>query len=67
MSSSVRAVASLLTLCALGAAVPSPPALAQGVEGTDYRTLAPAQPTTSPGKHEVIEFFSYGCPPCSRF
>lgn len=38
------------------------------VEGTDYRTLEPAQHTDAPpGKIEVIEFFSYGCPHCNEF
>jgi len=40
---------------------------AQGVEGTDYRKIEPAQPTASPGKIEVIEFFSYMCPHCNEF
>ena len=55
----------LLAAAALAAApVPAP---AQLVEGTDYRTLSPAQPTTSPGKIEVLEFFSYACPHCKKF
>jgi protein dithiol oxidoreductase (disulfide-forming) len=38
------------------------------VEGTDYRTLEPAQHSDSPpGKIEVLEFFSYGCPHCYEF
>ncbi len=40
---------------------------AQGVEGTDYRRIEPPQPTASPGKIEVIEFFSYMCPHCKEF
>jgi len=32
--------------------------------GKDYQLLKPAQPTSSPGKIEVIEFFSYACPHC---
>jgi thiol:disulfide interchange protein DsbA len=43
-------------------AQPAPPAAAQ-----DYRLLAVPQPTASPGKIEVLEFFSYGCPHCSEF
>jgi protein dithiol oxidoreductase (disulfide-forming) len=35
--------------------------------GTDYRTLEPPQPTGTPGKIEVIEFFSYACPHCAHF
>lgn len=38
------------------------------VEGTDYRTLDPAQHSDSPpGKIEVLEFFSWGCPHCNEF
>jgi protein dithiol oxidoreductase (disulfide-forming) len=37
------------------------------IEGTNYRTITPAQPTASPNKIEVIEFFSYGCPHCAHF
>lgn len=46
-------------LCMLAA-----PAFAQ-VQGQDYELLTPAQPTTTQGKVEVIEFFSYGCPHCA--
>jgi protein dithiol oxidoreductase (disulfide-forming) len=48
------------TLAPLGAS-------AQLVEGADYRRLSPPQPTSSPGKIEVLEFFSYGCPHCAKF
>ncbi|MGA2563853.1 MAG: thiol:disulfide interchange protein DsbA/DsbL [Steroidobacteraceae bacterium] len=35
------------------------------VPGTNYKVIAPAQPTdASPGKVEVIEMFWYGCPHC---
>ena len=47
--------------------VHAPPSLGQLVEGTDYRKLASPLPTDSPGKIEVIEFFSYGCPHCNDF
>ena len=33
-------------------------------EGKQYRTLEAAQPATSDGKVEVVEFFYYGCPVC---
>ena len=36
-------------------------------EGTTFRTLNPRQPTDSPGKIEVTEFFSYACPHCAHF
>jgi protein dithiol oxidoreductase (disulfide-forming) len=35
------------------------------VPGTNYKIIAPAQPTNvAPGKVEVIEMFWYGCPHC---
>jgi protein dithiol oxidoreductase (disulfide-forming) len=49
----------IVVLCMLAA-----PAFAQ-VQGQDYELLTPAQPTTTQGKVEVIEFFSYGCPHCA--
>ena len=33
-------------------------------EGIDYQEIKPPQPTDSPGKIEVIEFFWYRCPHC---
>jgi protein dithiol oxidoreductase (disulfide-forming) len=33
-------------------------------EGRDFTRLPTAQPADTPGKIEVIEFFSYGCPHC---
>jgi thiol:disulfide interchange protein DsbA len=36
------------------------------VADRDYSVLKPAQRTDSPGKIEVIEFFSYGCPHCAN-
>lgn len=67
MPSRIRSL-TLTVLClaaaALGAATP---AWAQLVEGHDYRLLTPPRPTSSPGKIEVVEFFSYACPHCARF
>jgi protein dithiol oxidoreductase (disulfide-forming) len=59
----------LLALCVLASiATGNPSAVhAQGVAGTDYRKIQPPQPTTTPGKIEVIEFFSYMCPHCKEF
>jgi protein dithiol oxidoreductase (disulfide-forming) len=37
------------------------------VEGNEYTKLDPPQPPSSPGKVEVLEFFSYACPHCSAF
>jgi thiol:disulfide interchange protein DsbA len=59
---SIRNCALTLALWVLSVA-----AYAQGVEGTDYRKIDPPQPTMSPGKIEVIEFFSYMCPHCNEF
>jgi thiol:disulfide interchange protein DsbA len=49
------------------AALPSEGQLPGGkwVAGTNYKVIAPAQPTdVSPGKVEVLEMFWYGCPHC---
>ncbi len=43
------------------------PARAQLVVGRDYVPIVPVQTTDNPGKLEVLEFFSYGCPHCSEF
>jgi protein dithiol oxidoreductase (disulfide-forming) len=37
------------------------------VEGKNYFLIDPAQPTSHPGKIEVTEVFSYGCPACDGF
>jgi thiol:disulfide interchange protein DsbA len=37
------------------------------VEGKHYFRIDPAQPTSSPGKIEVTEVFSYGCPACFQY
>ena len=55
-------------LCALSAALLFSCALAMAQEeGKDFRKVVPPQPTGSPGKIEVVEFFSYGCPHCAHF
>jgi protein dithiol oxidoreductase (disulfide-forming) len=65
---SIRSRAVALALCALAAvALGKGAAAATLAEGKDFRTLAPARPTASPGKIEVIEFFSYACPHCAHF
>jgi thiol:disulfide interchange protein DsbA len=57
-----RTLAALMALLLLG------PALAQTPqEGATFRTISPPQPSGSPGKIEVIEFFSYACPHCAHF
>jgi thiol:disulfide interchange protein DsbA len=37
------------------------------VEGKHYFLIDPPQPTSHPGKIEVTEVFSYGCPACNGF
>jgi thiol:disulfide interchange protein DsbA len=54
-------------LGALAAALLLLPACGRAQEGTTFRTVTPSQPTSSPGKIEVIEFFSYACPHCAHF
>ena len=54
-------------LCALTVLLLSPVLRAALQEGTDFRTLAPPQPTSQRGKIEVVEFFSYACPHCAHF
>jgi thiol:disulfide interchange protein DsbA len=53
-------------LGSLGALVVVAPARAQGgpVEGQHYQRLAQPVPVSTPGKIEVLEFFSYACPHC---
>jgi thiol:disulfide interchange protein DsbA len=58
----------LLLLAAICAAVALPVhASPAAVEGTDFRVIPSPQPTSSPGKIEVLEFFSYACPHCNDF
>jgi thiol:disulfide interchange protein DsbA len=54
----------VVTAVLLSAAIP---VHAGAVLGRDYVVLTLPQPTSSPGKIEVIEFFSYGCPYCNAF
>jgi thiol:disulfide interchange protein DsbA len=54
------------TLVGIGAAFAlSTPTLAQ-TAGKDYTPISPVQPTETPAKVEVLEFFSYGCPHCAE-
>jgi len=58
----------LKALSAGGIAAAAGPLAAQNrapAEGTEYRPVKPVQPTESPGKIEVLEFFWYGCPHCN--
>jgi thiol:disulfide interchange protein DsbA len=49
------------------AAVSSIAVAAEPQIGRDYNLIEPAQPSATPGKIEVVEFFSYGCPHCKDF
>ena len=56
----------------VAAAEPAPPAAAfvdngKWIEGKHYFRIDPPQPTSHPGKIEVTEVFSYGCPACNSF
>ncbi len=56
----------LQTLLALGSTLTvAGRALAQ--PSLDFKPISPVQPTDNPGKIEVVEFFSYGCPHCAEF
>jgi protein dithiol oxidoreductase (disulfide-forming) len=49
-----------------GVALPTS-AAAAALEGRDYESIQPGQPGSTPGKIEVLEFFSYACPHCKDF
>lgn len=55
------------SMVALGATLTVAGPLAAQTAGSDFTLINPAQPVDDPGKIEVIEFFSYGCPHCSDF
>ena len=48
---------------ALGTALAMP----SFAQNAPYTPITPAQPTEDAAKIEVVEFFSYGCPPCADF
>jgi len=55
------------SLAVLAAALSFSAGAAAQSAGRDYTAIEPAQPTDSPAKVEVVEFFSYGCPHCNDF
>ena len=62
-----RLAAALLIVLACGL-IPAARAADRYVEGRDYYLITPPQATTvPPGKVEVMEVFSYGCPVCNTF
>jgi thiol:disulfide interchange protein DsbA len=63
-----RAFLATLAAAALPAAAQAAAAPAmQLVEGRDWGPISPPQAGDSPGKIEVLEFFSYGCGHCRDF
>jgi len=52
---------------AMGATLSIAGPLAAQTEGREFAVLNPLVPTDAPGKIEVLEFFSYGCPHCADF
>ena len=64
MSRSLTALLSMVTLMGLGSAAQA----ANWVAGKHYSVIPQAQRTNvAPGKVEVMEVFSYGCPACNSF
>lgn len=52
-------------VAALGAGFLFAPAAHAQAAGQQYVTLNPVQPSDTPGKIEVLEFFAYSCPHCA--
>lgn len=63
----LNVVFSLAAVLLFGAAPMQAQAQAQLTAGRDYAPITPPQPTETPAKIEVIEFFSYGCIHCYHF
>jgi protein dithiol oxidoreductase (disulfide-forming) len=68
-SAAPAAADSTIDAAAAASAVAAAPFVDNGkwVEGKNYFVIEPAQPTSHPGKIEVTEVFSYGCPACNGF
>ncbi len=68
MTRTIRCVGWALALCALAGTAWSADGGFDFREGRQYAALPVAQPTqVAPGKVEVTEIFSYGCPACYKF
>jgi protein dithiol oxidoreductase (disulfide-forming) len=68
MSRTLRSVAFAFAICALAGAAWSADSASGFLEGRNYAVLPVKQPTqAAPGKVEVTEVFSYGCPACNQF
>ncbi len=68
-SSSAMATAAAPSASTAAPAAPAVPFVDTGkwVAGKNYFLIDPPQPTSHPGKIEVTEVFSYGCPACNAF
>jgi protein dithiol oxidoreductase (disulfide-forming) len=68
-ASTAATPASATTTAAAKPAAPATPFVDDGkwVEGKNYFTIEPAQPTSDPDKIVVTEAFSYACPACNAF
>ena len=55
-----------LFAAAFALSLAAPAQAAQITLGKEYVEVKPPQPTDSPGKIEVLEFFWYGCPHCNN-
>jgi len=64
---SAQVVIASLGATALSIPLRAPAQGANPAEGTQYTRVEPPVPPQTPGKIEVLEFFSYGCPHCSVF
>ncbi len=62
----MRKFVSLILAFTLGLALTTTAGAVDLQQGREYDLINPAQPTSTPGKIEVIEFFSYGCPHCAH-
>lgn len=62
----IQALLAILLLGLLGLG-PINSATAQGAATYEYLDVQPPQPTSVPGKIEVLEFFMYTCPHCNHF
>jgi protein dithiol oxidoreductase (disulfide-forming) len=63
-----RSIAARLAVLVLAFAAGTCSAQASWVEGKNYFRITPPQPTSvAPGKVEVMEVFSFGCPACNAF
>lgn len=62
------AVAANVLVCAMTAQTAAAQGSANWAEGRNYFLVSPPRPTSvGPGKVEVTEVFSYGCPACNLF